>query len=163
MRRAVAQIVVLVWEKGVGNFRIQTAGHGVVGVRVIRSDVGGANVNFCAQCPKHVHFFFGLLVAHGANEAVSLNAGGQGQAHTGISRRALNNGAAGFQQPRAFGVFHHLKRHAVFGRMTRIEVLHLGEHRTGKIRRNGIQSNHGCTANGVQYRRRNRREQWIHF
>ena len=43
---------------------------------MVRGYVGGANVNFGAKGAEHVHFFFGLLVAHRANEAVPFDDGG---------------------------------------------------------------------------------------
>ena len=76
MRLAVAQVVVLVRKKAVGDFGVQPARHRVVGVGVVRSNVGRANVDFGPKGAQHVHFLFGLLVAHRANEAVSFDDGG---------------------------------------------------------------------------------------
>ena len=85
MRLAVAQVVVLVGEKAVGDFGVQPTRHRIVGVGVVRRHVGRADVDFGSEGAQYVHFFFGLLVAHRANESVSFDDGGQCEAHTGVA------------------------------------------------------------------------------
>ena len=84
VRLAVAQVVVLVGEKAVGDFGVQPTRHRVVRIGMVRRHVGRADVNFGSEGAQHVHFFFGLLVAHRANEAVSFDDGCQREAHTGV-------------------------------------------------------------------------------
>ena len=127
VRLAVAQVVVLIGKKGIRNFCVEPARHRVVAVGVLGRHVGRAHVDFGSEGAEHVHFFFGLLVAHGANQAVSFDDGGEGEAHSGVARGAFNDGSAGLQSAVALGIFHHLERHAVFGGVSGVEVLHFSQ------------------------------------
>ncbi len=115
---------------------------------MVRGYVGGANVNFGAKGAQHVHFFFGLLVAHGANQSVAFNHGSEGKAHSGIARGAFDNGSARLEAAVAFGVFDHFKRHAVFGRMAGIEVLHLCIDFARNVFGQGVHAHHGRAPDG---------------
>ena len=114
---------------------------------MVRGYVGGANMNFGSQGAQHVHFFFGLLVAHGTNQSIAFNHGSEGKAHSSIARGTFDNGSARLEAAVALGVFNHLNGHAVFGGVARIKVLHLGVYFARNSLSEGVYAHHRGATN----------------
>ncbi len=150
MRLAVAEVVVLVGEVGVGDLRIQTPRHRIVAVGVVGGHVGGADVDFCAERPQYIHFLLALLVAEGADEFVAFDNGCEREAHAGVAGGAFNDGAAGLEQTVFLGIFDHFQGHTVLGAVSGVEVFHFGVHGSGNAFHGFVQLDQWCTANGFQ-------------
>ena len=114
---------------------------------MIRGYVGGANVNLGTKGAQHVHFFFGLLVAHGANQPVAFNHGSEGKAHSSIARGAFDNSTARLEAAVGLGVFNHLNGHTVLGRVAWVKVFYLGKYFARNSLGDCVEAHHGGAAN----------------
>jgi hypothetical protein len=129
VRPGVREVVVLVRLPRIRHLGLQPRRHRVVRPRVFRFDVGGTHDHFGAERLQRVDFFFRLLVGRREDALVAFDHGGDGQAHSGIARRSLDDGAARLQESCPFGVLDHFHRHAVFDRIAGIEGFELRQHR----------------------------------
>ncbi len=73
--------------------------HRVVRPRVLRIDVGRADDDLGAESLQRVDLLLRLLVGRREDALVALDHGGDGQAHAGVARGALDDRSARLQQP----------------------------------------------------------------
>src|SRR4030095_12357842 len=84
---------------------------------------------------------------------VTLDDGGDGQAHAGVARGAFDDRSARLQQAGALGVLHHLDGHAVLRGIAGIEGLELRVDRGGhEPPGDVVDANHWRVANGIEDR-----------
>ena len=95
MSEAVGQVVVLIGIKRVGNLFGEAAGYGVIGLRVVRFDIGRADDDLGAQRLQDIHFFFRLFVGRREDAFIPFDDGGEGEAHPSITGSAFDDGATG--------------------------------------------------------------------
>ena len=148
MRFLVGQVVVLVAPEAVRVRFLAALRHAVIAVRMVCFDVGRADVHLRPHRFEDVDFFLRLLIAHGANELVSLHRTRQRQTHAGVSTGALDDGTARLEESLLLGVLHHAQGHAVLDTVARVEILHLRVDRTGKSVDDILQLDHRRIANG---------------
>ncbi len=106
----------------------EPVGDRVVGVRMVRFDRGRADHHLGAVRHQHVALVLADLVRADEHAVVAALLGHQRQAHTGVARGRLDDGAAGSQQPLGLGGVDHAHRDAVLDAAAGVEVLDLGEH-----------------------------------
>ena len=82
-------------------------------------------VERCAVGQHQAAAFNGHAVGHHQHEFVALHRGHHGQAHAGVARGGLDDGAAGLQLARLLGVFHHGQRNTVLDRAAGVAALGL--------------------------------------
>ena len=151
VRLGVRRVGVLVRLPGAGDLARQPGGHRVVGARILRIHVGRAHDHLGAKRLQRVELLLALLVGGGEDAAVTLDHRGDGQAHAGVARRALDNRSALLEQAGALGVLNHLDRHAVLGRVAGVERLQLGENlRVHDSAGDGVDAHHRRVADGVE-------------
>ena len=147
----VRRVVVLVGLPAVRRLALEPRRHRVVGAGILGLDVGRADDHVGAERPQRVHFLLRLLVGGGEDAVVALDHGGDGQAHPGVARGALDDRPAGLQAPVAFGVLDHLDRHAVLDRVAGVEGLDLGDDLGGDdALRDAVQPHHRRVTDGVE-------------
>ena len=132
----ICRVVVLVQVYRTGNFFGKALRHGVVGPWILRGYVGRAYDHLGAQCPQNIQFFLALFVGGRKNTPVPTRHGSHCQRYACIAARTFDDGPSGPQQAVLLGVFDHGHTDAVLDRPARIEILQLGQHRTGPFRRN---------------------------
>src|SRR5690606_22358634 len=151
MRLGVGKVVILVGFPRIGNFAFQPARNRVIGAGIFGVHVGGANDDLRTESAERIDFFLRLLVCCGENTAVTLDDGRQGQPHTGVARRAFDDGAARFEPSRRFRVFDHFHRHPVFDGVAGVGGLYLRQYRALHAAGNAVQFHQRRIADGFQY------------
>ena len=104
-----------------------------------------------AERPQRVDLLLRLLVGGGEDAVVALDHGGDGQAHAGVARGALDDSAAGLEAAVALGVLDHLQGHAVLDRVAGVERLDLGDDLGGhRALGDAVEAHHRRVADRVE-------------
>ena len=127
VRRRVLHVPVLVRLEGSGDVAGEARGHGVVALRRLRRDVGGAQHDLRAVRPQEGLLLRRLLVGHHEDAAVAAQRGGDGQAVTRVAGRGLDDGPAGPQEAGLLGGLDHRQADPVLDGAARVEHLQLGQ------------------------------------
>ncbi len=100
----------------------------VIGVRMVRGHGRRADDDLGAVRAQHADLVLADLVGAHEQAPVALLLGHDGQAHAGIARRRLHDGAAWLEFAGLLGGLDHPQRDPVLDRAAGIEVLDLGQH-----------------------------------
>ena len=147
----VGRVVVLVGLPAVGRLALEPRRHRVVGARILGLDVGRADDDLGAEGAQRVDLLLRLLVGGGEDAVVALDHRGDGQAHAGVARGALDDRAAGLEPAVALGVLDHLDRHPVLDRVAGVEGLDLGDDLGGDhALGDAVEPHHRRVADGVE-------------
>src|SRR5690606_23581405 len=129
VRLGVVQVGVLVRLPRPVDLLHQAVGDPVVGVRVVGRHRGRAHHDFRAVRLEDVPLVLADLVRAHEDAPVALALGDHRQPHPGVPGGRFDDGPAGAQLAGRFGGLDHAQRDAVLHTATRVEVLHLGQHR----------------------------------
>ena len=105
----------------------ETVGHAVVAVRVVGRHRRRAHHDLSAVGAQHILLVLADLVRAHEDAFVATRLGDQRQADTGVAGGRFDDRAAGLQLAAGLRGVDHLRRDAVFGAATRVEVLDLGD------------------------------------
>ena len=152
VRLRVGVVEVLVGLEGAGDLLRQPVGHAVVGLRRLRRDGGRRDDDLGAVGAQQVDLLLGHLVRHDRDDAVALQARGDGQARAGVARRRLDDRAAGLELPVALGGLDERHGDAVLDRSARVERLDLGDDLRGQAGAKARQPDERRVADGVEDR-----------
>ena len=125
--RRVLHVPVLVRLEGARDIAGEPGGHGVVALRRLGRNIGGAQDDFGAIRAQKGLLLHGLLVRHDEDAPIALQHGGDGQAVTGVAAGGLDDRAARLEQARPLRRLDHGQADPVLDGAARIEHLHLGQ------------------------------------
>ena len=104
-------------------------GHLHVVLRVVRRHRRRRDDHLRAERLEQSHFLLRHLVRHGEDAAVALQCGGDGQTHTRVATRCLDDRTARQQRARALMRLDHRKPDAILDAPTRFEEIRLAKDR----------------------------------
>ncbi|KAJ0162558.1 hypothetical protein CTA2_4379, partial [Colletotrichum tanaceti] len=119
----------------------------VVVVRVLERH-GGHGVDLGAQQPQQVDLALGLRVGHVDDELVALGAAHVREADARVAGGALDDGAAGLEEPALLGVLDDVERRAILDRAARVHELGLAEDLAARLGREAVEADEGGVADG---------------
>ena len=121
-------VAVLVGPEGAGRLGHQPLGHRVVRLRVVGLDGHRAHHDLGAVGLEQPDLLGRHLVGDHEDAVVAPLGGHDGEAHAGVARRGLDDGAAGLEQALALGLLDHGQGGAVLHAATGVEHLELDRH-----------------------------------
>src|SRR3990172_1844120 len=127
VRPRVLHVPVLVGLVGAGDVAGQAGRHGVVALRRLGRDVGGAEHDLRAVRPQQRLLLGRLLVGHDEDAAIALQGRGDGQAVAGVAAGWLDDRAARLQETRPLGGLDHGQPDAILDGAAGVDHLELGQ------------------------------------
>ena len=127
VRLGVPGVEVLVGLERPRHFAGEAIGNGVVRLRRLALHVGGADDHLRPVGAEQADLFRRHLVGHDEDHLVALDRRGHREPVTRVARGGLDDGAAGAEQPSAFGILEHRQTDTVLDTATRVELLELGK------------------------------------
>ncbi len=132
---------------------LEPGGYRVVRAGILRIHVRRTDDDFGTERLEGVDFLFGLLVGRGENAVIALDHRGDGEAHSGIPGRPLDDRPSRLQVTGALRIFDHADRHTILERVARVERLELGQdRRVDDTARDAVDPDHRRVADHVQDR-----------
>jgi hypothetical protein len=148
----VGLVEVLVGLEGARDLLGQALGHAVVGLGRLGRDVGRGDHDLGAVGAQQVDLLAGHLVGHDGDDAVALQAGGDGQARARVARGRLHDRPARPQVAGALRGVDERDRHAVLDGAARVERLDLRDELGGQPGLDPAEAHERGGADGVEDR-----------
>ncbi len=114
MSTSIIEIVVLPQVERIGGIARDLLRPGIVGTRVFRLYICGADDYFSPHSAQQSELFLPGLARHGQDALVTFHRANNGQAVAGIARSRFHNSSPRLELTRFLSLFHHIEGNAVF-------------------------------------------------